>query len=474
MWEEQPEIKNWLGNKKPRTKKAYLQAMTAFIEFSKLTPKALIDEAETDLKKPRRERGAPKRRAEAFYNYLLTDYELNKPTNGRKRTGVKGASKNTASTFLGAVKSFYKANNFELNYRVPKATRKKENIKRTIYPEDVQKLLNVADSLRDKAFILTQYESLQSIQEVVNLNYGDISRELEKGEIPLHIHMIREKADTEYDTFIGEDAIALLKAYIEDRKRKGETMKIDTPLFINEGVQKYDTKGKPRRVTTTNLSTIVRKCGLLAGLVTEEELEKADMSPVRSHTLRASASTILQLAGVPKPLVDYWTGHAVSETDRAYFVPPVEKQREIYEENYHRLSISAAKVDTVKIKELEKKTKAYEIDSKEKGKDIRILLDNTRLLIENGQKITRRLDKVERYITNLENMYKEQLSPEQEALLTELATNIEALPREERIEQLRALLFAWSRAFNVEDVKPYIREKIAEEVKAYLALKPLR
>lgn len=38
--------------------------------------------------------------------------------------------------------------------------------------------------------------------------------------------------------------------------------------------------------------------------------------------------------------------------------------------------------------------------------------------------------------------------------MIELATNLEALSREERIQQLKALLFAWSKAFAMNRTLP--------------------
>jgi len=60
-----------------------------------------------------------------------------------------------------------------------------------------------------------------SINELCNLNHSDVSSSIEANEEPLHLHLIRQKEQVEYDCFIGGDAIEAIKEYLAQRKREG-------------------------------------------------------------------------------------------------------------------------------------------------------------------------------------------------------------------------------------------------------------
>jgi hypothetical protein len=81
------EVKRWLAGRGKGTVKQYLSIMRKYTEFTGLNPAELIDEAEEDRKKSRRERGKPEYRLKEFHEWLLNDYEWKKG---------KGVSKNRA------------------------------------------------------------------------------------------------------------------------------------------------------------------------------------------------------------------------------------------------------------------------------------------------------------------------------------------------------------------------------------------
>jgi integrase/recombinase XerD len=206
----------------------------AYTDFTGLSPKKLIDLAEKDREKSTRQRGEPEYKVKAFYEWLITEYPRKIKGRGkRKLSGKKGVSKNLASTYTNAMKGFYRKNGFPLDdVEVQKAPPKKENFKITIRPTEVKNLLDATTNLRDKAVILVLFQSGMSINELCNLAYGDLSNGLENNEEPLHLHLIRKKEEVEYDTFIGADAIEAVKAYLAQRKRSGEILKLNSPLFI--------------------------------------------------------------------------------------------------------------------------------------------------------------------------------------------------------------------------------------------------
>jgi len=128
------------------------------------------------------------------------------------------------------------------------------------------------------------------VSTICSLNYRDVKRGLDNNETPLLIEVVRKKDDVEYFTFVGHNSIEALKAYLNDRVAKGEKLKLDSPLFAKERAKKK----KAERITTNLIQNMLRETALKAGLVTEEDLENADLNPC-PHALRSAFSTVLRL-----------------------------------------------------------------------------------------------------------------------------------------------------------------------------------
>ncbi len=341
------EVEKWLIGKAKETKKVYLIALNTYCKYRGLNPKQLIDEIEEDRKKPRRERGEVEFKLKEFHEWLLN--EKDKMMGGWKprKVGKKGLSPKRANMIVNTVRSFYKINGFPvLNLRLPKAPPLKKNHKLTLRAEHVKKLVDHSPTIRDKAIILMLFQSGMDISTLISLNYGDVARGLENDECPLAIHVVRKKAGIEYTTFIGRDAIDALKAYLNKRRQKQGEIKYDEPLFVKEREIKGD-----KRITRNAIDKMLKQVAVLSGVVSKEEMERADMNPCRPHALRGAFSTIMKLQGVNNEIVEYWMGHAIPY-ESAYMIPQEDELRKIYAEHEEALSINRA---TEQIKKLEQK-----------------------------------------------------------------------------------------------------------------------
>jgi|SRR5208337_1461345 len=177
------EVERWLKGRNKGTQLIYLSALKAFTDFTGFSPKQLIDLAEEDRKKSARERGDPELKVTSFFEYLTTEYIQRKK--GRSQVllpNKKGLSRNLACTFAHAIQGFYKQNGFPLTVKIPKAVPKKENFKLTLRVPEIKLLINSANSLRDKAIVITLFQSGMSINELCNLTYGDIAAGLQTNE----------------------------------------------------------------------------------------------------------------------------------------------------------------------------------------------------------------------------------------------------------------------------------------------------
>ncbi len=339
--QEFPEVKKWVREKSEGSVNNYLTAMKLYMNFTGLNPDQMLDEAEEDMKKSRRDRGLPESRLLDFHEYLLTKHSKMRG----KRTGSAGVSKNLAKMYFSAIRGFYKANGFYLNVKTPRATNKKENFKLELRPKDVKKLVDLAPCLRDKAIILSMFQSGMDVATICSLNYGDVSRQLKEEKVPLIIHVNRDKEGVEFHTFLGKDAIDALKLYIQERERKyGEKLQHDSPLFVKEGAKKLSFE----RITTNLIQNMSKDLVLNAGIVTEDELEASDINPARPHALRSAFSTILKLEGVNELFVEYMLGHSIPYNG-AYFRPQPEELCKVYSQHERALSISEVSMPMVEV-----------------------------------------------------------------------------------------------------------------------------
>jgi len=354
----QPEIEKWIAGRTTGTKKSYLSAMRAYMEFTKLTPKQLIDQIEEDRQKSPREQGVPEVQLNKFYDWIVHDYQQKAKGKGReikKTNGKKGASESLAVGYCMSIRSFYRKNGFPIDgtrINIPQPIAKPKNSKYRFRRGDVRKLCNVATSLRDKAVILLQYQSFQGVSEVCSLNYGPLKKQLEDNSEFLVAEMIRKKRRVKYHLVIGSEVVGLLKLYLAQRKRDGEKLEYNTPLFIKEG----RAKKSRQRITPNLIELMMRDLGVKAGLVSPKQLEEADINPCRPHALRSSGMTVAKLSGMPEVAVEYMAGHKLDRTTEAYWQTRAETElRELYRKHYNALRVLKTAVDEEKVKELETK-----------------------------------------------------------------------------------------------------------------------
>ena len=328
---EDPDVKKWLSRVKESSTRPYALCFRRYLIFAGMTPSELLDEFETDKNNGRKDRGKPEQRLMEFFNKMLKE----------------GNSKKYCALHFTAVRSFYKTFGCVLTLKTPKAIPKKENRKRELTPQDVKKIVEHAPTLRDRAIILMMFQGGFDVSTLCSLNYEDVNRELEGGKDPLKIAVIREKEDVEYFTFISTDAIDVLKAYLDERRASCEAIHLDSPLFVKEGYAKLSRE----RITPNLIQKMMRETVVKAGIVTKDEMERADMNPARPHALRSAFSTILRLNGFDPLVIDHMQGHNLPYNG-AYYIPPPEKVREVYAEVAPQLSINQSAKTT---KELESK-----------------------------------------------------------------------------------------------------------------------
>jgi len=345
-WEDSI-LKRWLGN--IVNKSTFYNSKSAFRLYSRftgMTASQLIDEAIEDSRRdPRKREDVVLHRLIKFYEWLTTEY-VQKKTVGKGKTKKvkKGVSGLSAEMRVNVIRGFYSTFDITVRMkgknRLPKSRVKN---KRLIFkPEDVWKvkaLIDHARTPRDRAIILFHFQGGLDVSTLCDLNYGDVAEELERNSHPLKIETMRVKSGVEFYTFVGQDAIDALKAYLADMESRGVDFTNKTPLFLQE-------RGK-KRLKTHNIQTMMKDLAVRAGFVSEANNGNS-FNPLGTHSLRESFGSLMINSGVPDTIVDFWLGHEIGDMAKAYKETQFNNLRQMYLEREHLLSISAFKGENEK------------------------------------------------------------------------------------------------------------------------------
>lgn len=233
---------------KEKTRRDYLSVFRLYQEFTELRPRQMIDEAEEELKLPRRQRGQVREKLMNFYNHLVKEYL---PKRGRNaREGKPGISRyRTKKIVEGALASFYKKNGFPQNVKVAEASPKKENFRVELSPSDIKWLLEEAGSKRNRALVLLGFQGGFDAKTATLLDVADLpdalvdtvkASKVDQGKVleavptPWMLHVVREKEGMNFHTCIGRDGAEAVIGYLWERLRAGENIALDSPLFVRE------------------------------------------------------------------------------------------------------------------------------------------------------------------------------------------------------------------------------------------------
>jgi integrase/recombinase XerD len=391
-WQD-PALQRWFGSiTRQSTKYNYRTAFRTYTLFTGMTASALIDEALEDAKRDVRARkDVVLTRLVQFYNWLKTDYEKKSRGKGEHVATGKGVSDKLASAHVGAVRSFYATFGVTVRlkgrHKLPKPRVKNKRMK--IAAEQVKLLVDHARTPRDRAVILTMFQSGMDVSTLCSLKYSDVSEGLTANEHPLKLSLYRPKTGIDYYTFIGKDAVEALKAYINDMKNRGVQFKPDTPLFMKErGKEPLETN-----LVQNMMAEVARKCGLV-----DRENNGKSFNPLSPHALRESFGSIMINSGVPDTIVDFWLGHEIGEMAEAYKSVQFESLKQMYLERERLLSVSAGKVD---VEELKAKVRG---EVEQQSRQLQTLVNS--LATENID-LKRRIQQVEEHIASIEKLFKE-------------------------------------------------------------------
>ena len=258
-------------NKADGTKYNYLRYFKEFLSFVNMTADQVLEQRIKDVADPNRK---VQRRFESLFKAFLAEQKK------------KGYAPLTLQTIFASIRSFFEAHYYPLIMRKSDYPKGDSNGAKRATREQIFKALNFNGKKKPTttALMLTLKDSGLSVSDLRLLKCNIILDNPDADIIP--IQRLRKKTNLLIKTFIGEEAITALKAYIEKRRRgsrivEPEAIMKDSPLF------RVWTKGKVKPMSRQNMSTLVRNAFLRVGI-----------KKVSAHSLRRYVQTQMEEAGV--------------------------------------------------------------------------------------------------------------------------------------------------------------------------------
>lgn len=275
------------------------------------------------------------------------------------------------------VLSFFKHNDLPIGYIAPVRYRQIFHNK-DIEAEDIVKILQVS-APRERAFYTFMAQSGLRPTTICNLRMRHIEPDFSAGKVPCLVNVPEEITKGQYHayiTFIGEDAVKYLKAYLNTRRNVGK----DSYLFVNYGSE------DPMIFNT--LSSLFRKAVRALkekGEMDYDQKKKDRPAEIRLYNLRKFFRKMANQAGFEN--TEFWMGHTVG-VDASYRPRDPDYYRKIYAEK----AMPFLRLETATPTETEK-----QIDElRQENAELKTRLNQLSLSTSNIEALLRRVGELEK------------------------------------------------------------------------------
>jgi integrase len=281
--------------------------------------------------------------------------------------------------FVYGVLSFFKHNDLPIGYVAPVRYRTVFH-NRDIEAEEIVKILQVS-APRERAFYTFMAQSGLRPTTICNLRLKHIEPDFSAGKVPCLVNVPEEITKGQYHgyiTFVGEDAVKYLKAYLNTRRKLDK----DSYLFVNYGTE------NPMIFNT--VSSLFRKAVRLLKEKGEMDYDqkKADRpAEIRLYNLRKFFRKMANQAGFEN--TEFWMGHTVG-TDSSYRPRDPDYYRKIYAEKampFLRLETATPSETEKQIEELRKEN----VELKQKMTQIESSKAHLEQLLQRVEELEKRL-----------------------------------------------------------------------------------
>lgn len=334
------------------TRKAYVAALVDFMEYAEISA---LDEL-LRLK--------PMELQEKLIDYVIER---------RKRL-----SYNSVNTRLAGMMKFCSMADIEINWKKVYSFLGEytKTVKDRVYTRDeLRHVLQNAD-IRARVLVLLLSSTGMRIGAVPDLNIRHLKKWESDG---VYQFIVYERSREEYTTFCTPECAKEIDAYLEYRKRFGETITPESPL-IRDDFDAEDVNGAncPKRVTHAALRSNFSRLLVKTGLRTKANT-RARKDVMILHSMRKYCNTHLVKAGLNSIIKEMLIGHSV-KLDDAYFRPTEEELLKEYvkaipflilsEENRLNLQVSNLEKKVTELKTFENEIGRKDKESKELKNEI--------------------------------------------------------------------------------------------------------
>jgi site-specific recombinase XerC len=341
-WKQDATIQHWfkkIDNK--RTIENYRNEIPKFLEFVNMKPCDIVQQRVTHLATTDQTQRRIWEDKYVEYKHLLEG---------------KGLRKNTIKSYLRTVSSFFSNNNVNLNLS-RNDTKVTPNHKKDIVPtqwtpsnEEVRVLYRMAKESRDRAILLTLYQSGFSEVDVSSMNIEEFPFYDEKGDwkIPitddLYHQRLRAKTNILQQTCISREALEEIRVMLQSRG------------YPKEGALFVSFRGQPLDVREINMAMkeIVKRA--FNGKSKEWETKH----------LRDAFMNAVEKAKIPQKIADVMVGHKPDGAKANYQVQQ-DTVETLYKDAFKFLTINGYGSQSRKLEELET---AFNQKSEEQTKQI--------------------------------------------------------------------------------------------------------
>jgi integrase len=345
-----------LDSKEPQTKQKYIKDIRYYLQFLNVKdPNLLI--------------------SKKFYTPQETQKIEDKIVSYITFLKKQELSHNTIKGRKSAIEFFYVANRINLNWKhisgyIPRPTQTRQDIAYSI--EDIQKMLNVATSERDRFLIYLLSSTGMRIGALTDLKYGNIEPVKPEGYQGKYLYkiIVYKGHRLEYYTFTSFECAEALDSYIEYRRRMGEIITDNSPLLrnpVNSNLAhvKKPNKVKPVKTFVHPIYRITQK----AGLRTRTHNRQTQHKHMLDHAFRKFTISQMEKANMKYEAREFLTAHKTSRgLDNNYLRMSVEDRLTEYLKVIPYLTISQEHVYREKYMEADL-TANQKLESLRKEKD---------------------------------------------------------------------------------------------------------
>jgi integrase/recombinase XerD len=282
--QKHPEVKAWLHGRPSSTQRNFLEKVKSFSEFAKISPEEWrhLDKFEA---------------RDLLWKYVEP---------------LKVSQSSRAHLVTAALKSWYRNLNGEQlpfdsgrggKHQV-RVIHKKAAIEHIPNKAEVYRIVDMAGNLRDRALLLTLFQTGMRVNAMSRLTYGLVKPQLNTDLIAFKVtwdidQKLKGASIPFYYTFLNGEGVITLRQYCEVHHRESNN---DTPLFY--------TKKTKSPINQTWVYRIVKKCVARAGL---------DPKTIWVHSFRKAFRKIVRQTDLDDEFKEMLMGHSLRGSREAYF-----------------------------------------------------------------------------------------------------------------------------------------------------------